>query len=218
MRSNGYNEPLLKHNIYAKVFIPTGLDLMCSKKYINNAGCIVNYSPNHSLCEGKSGSTLTEMQGVSLIFSHGTVHFDTAYSLDNLHTDCGSNESVSTLISIHENSYFTDLDSSNSSYIFNVSSNDTFSYFQHTLLGELENFSLFNCPICCDGDCLSSSASSSLANKRGCLQGSCAFTLNSYEVISSTSGHPSVLVEIPQHEEYIVKNTSLQTIFKGAYG
>ena len=42
--------------------------------------------------------------------------------------------------------------------------------------------------------------------------------LSSNEVLSNTSGHPSVLVEFPQHEEYVVKNTLFQNSFKGVYG
>ena len=83
------------------------LTLCVIKKYINNAGYVASYSPNRSLCEGKSSSTLLEMQGVSSISSHGTVHFDVAHCLDDLHTGYGSSESVSTLVSIHENSHPT---------------------------------------------------------------------------------------------------------------
>ena len=107
------------------------------------------------MCEGKSSSTLLDVQGVSSISSHGTVHFDVAYCLDDLHTGYGSSESVSTLVSIHENSHPTFFDSNNFSYTFNVFINDTFSHFQHTLLGELAILSLFNRSICYDGDYLS---------------------------------------------------------------
>ena len=103
MYLNGNNEHLLEYNVYARVFTPAGLDLMCSQKYVNNAGYVVSYSPNRNLCEEKSSNTLLKMQGVSLISSHGTVHLDVAYGLDDLHTGCGSSESASTLVSIHEN-------------------------------------------------------------------------------------------------------------------
>ena len=45
MNLNGQNELSLEYNVYAKVFIPAGLDFICNKKYINNAGYVVNCSP-----------------------------------------------------------------------------------------------------------------------------------------------------------------------------
>ena len=218
MYLNGNNELLLEYNVYARVFTPAGLDLVCNKKYVNNAGYVVSYSPNRNLCEEKSSNTLLNMQGVSLISSHGTVHLDVAYSLDDLHTGCGSSESASTLVSIHENLHPTFLDSSNLSYTFNALINDAFSHFQHTLWEEFDILSICNHSISYDGDGLSSHISPSLVDREGCLQVSCVLALSSNEVLSNTSGHPSVLVEIPQHEEYVVKNALFQNSFKGVYG
>ena len=69
-----------------------------------------------------------------------------------------------------------------------------------------------------DYDAFSSYISSSLVDREGCLQVSCLLALSNNEVFSDISGHPSVLVEIPQHEECVVKNNLLQTSFKGVYG
>ena len=76
-------------------------------------------SPTRSLSEEKSTNTLSNMQSVSLISSHGTVHLDVVYDLDDLHTSCSSDKSASMLNSIHENLYPIFFNSSNSSDTFN---------------------------------------------------------------------------------------------------
>ena len=133
MYLNGGNEFQYEYNVYARVFTPASFDLVCNQKYVNNAGYVINYSLTRRLCREKSTNTLSDMQGVSLISSHSTVHLDVVYGLDNLHTSCSSSKSASTLISIHENLYPTFFESSNFSNTFNGLISEIFSYVQHTL-------------------------------------------------------------------------------------
>ena len=218
MNLNTQNELSLKYNVYAKVFIPANLDGMCNEKYTNNAGRVVNRSAGHGSCDNNSSNTLLKMPDVSLISSHGTAHLNVVQGLDNFHTSCGSSERVSTLISIHDNLYTTSFDGSDFSHIFNVLVNDTPSHFQHSLWGKSSMFSLCNHSNGYGNDDSYSYNSSSLVDREGGLQGGSVLAISDDEDLSNTNGQPGVLVEIPQHEECVVKNTVLQTSFKGAYG
>ena len=194
--SNGHNKLSFKYNIYTKVFIPAGLNLVHDRKYVNNAGYVVNCSLGHGLCDNYSTSTSLKVPDVSLISSHGTVHLNVIQELDNFHTSCGSSERVSSLISIHDNSYGISFDDSNPSYIFNVLHSDTYPQFQHTLWKGFNEVSLCN-RFSNDNSCLH--ISSSLVDGEGCLQGGYALAISSDEDLSHINGQPGVLVEIPQH-------------------
>ena len=117
---------------------------------------------------------------------------------------------------MHDNSYSIFFDNFN--FTLNEIFSGPFSYTTEALHNQFDIYRSNNntTPSDCNGSLLCSS--SSLMDREGWSYAGSILACANAEVVSNTSGHPIVLVEIPQHEECVVKNTLLQTSFKGVYG
>ena len=152
--------------------------------------------------------------------SHCTVHPNIVYGLDDLHTTSISSKSasISISISIHDNQHYTLIGSSNISNTYGYLFGDMFCCTEVNFEDSSGNITLFYDAKFYNNDATFSCFSSSLVNREGSLQASYMLVSNNTKVFSSSNGRPSVLVEIPQHEECVVKNNSFQGSFKGVYG
>ena len=195
--------------MFAKVFTPAGFNIACDQKYVNNAGYVLNYSLVHSLCERKSSSIMSSMQDVSLMSSHGTMHSNIVHSLDELHNRWVGSESFSRSISMHDNSYSIFFNNNNFNSTLNEIFSGAFSYITEVLHNELDIYMSGNDTIPCDCNGSLLCSSPSLVDGEGWSYAGSILACANAEVVSDISGHPSVLVEITQREECVVKSTLL---------
>ena len=158
------------------------------------------------------------MQDVSLTSSHGTVHSNIVYSLNDLHISSVSSTSASIPISVHEIQHYTFIGSNNFSDTYSYPFNDISCCVRVNFQNNSGAIALFNDAMLYNDGSTFPCFSSSLVNSERYLLASCMLDSNDSGVFSNSNGHPSVLDEIPQHEECIVKSNSFQSSFKGVYG